>query len=347
VVIRRILTDVLSGDPDIEVVGTAANGKIALGKIEQLKPDIVTLDVEMPEMDGLETLKAIRERTGKLPVVMFSTLTSRGAATTLEALSAGATDYVTKPSNVGCTTEAMEQIRAEMIPRLKVLGGKTATLTRAPSGSAMVTRTRTERRIEAVVIGCSTGGPVALETVLCAIDRPLPVPVLVVQHMPPTFTAMLAERLDRKCASTVVEASAGMEVVAGTVYIAPGGQHMQVAGTGLVTTGARIRLNEDPPVNSCRPAVDPLFASTAEVWGAGQLGVIMTGMGHDGLDGCRALAAVNAEVYTQDEPTSVVWGMPGCVSEAGLATKILPLDAIGPSIAARVSSPLAAASPRH
>jgi two-component system chemotaxis response regulator CheB len=211
----------------------------------------------------------------------------------------------------------------------------------------MVTRTRTERRIEAVVVGCSTGGPVALETVLCSIDVPLPVPVLVVQHMPPTFTAMLAERLDRKCASTVVEASAGMEVVAGTVYIAPGGQHMQVAGTGLVTTGARIRLNEDPPVNSCRPAVDPLFASTAEVWGAGQLGVIMTGMGHDGLDGCRALAAVNAEVYTQDEPTSVVWGMPGCVSEAGLATKILPLDAIGPSIAARVSSPLAAASPRH
>ena len=341
VVIRRILTEVLNRDPEIEVVGTAANGKIAMGKIEQLKPDIITLDVEMPEMDGLETLHAIRATNRTLPVIMFSTLTSRGATTTLEALSSGATDYVTKPSNVGCTTEAIEQIEAELIPRLRVLGAKPGSLrTRRPS-SAASTRSRTDRRIDAVVIGSSTGGPVALETVLTSLERPLAVPVLVVQHMPPTFTAMLAERLDRKGVSTVVEATEGMVPEAGTIYIAPGGRHMMVASAG---TGAVIRLTDDPPVNSVRPAVDPLFRSSAEVWGPNQLGVILTGMGQDGLEGCRALAAVNAEVYAQDEFTSVVWGMPGCVTEAGLATKILPLDAVGPGIAERVSLPAVSAA---
>jgi two-component system chemotaxis response regulator CheB len=342
VVIRRILTDVLSQDPDIEVVGTAANGKIALAKIEQLRPDIITLDVEMPEMDGLATLQALRERDWTIPVVMFSTLTRHGASTTLEALSSGATDYVTKPSNVACTTEAIAQIQAELVPRLKVLGGRPGEAAASARGAVSpVMRARTGRRINAVVIGASTGGPVALETLLSSLDAPLPVPVLVVQHMPPMFTAMLAERLDRKGLSTVVEAREAMVPAAGTVYIAPGGRHMRVAST---LTGVEIQLHDDPPVNSCRPAVDPLFQSSAEAWGPNQLGIVLTGMGHDGLQGCRALAAVNAEIFAQDAASSVVWGMPGSVIEAGLATKILPLDAIAPSIAERARPSAVAAA---
>jgi two-component system chemotaxis response regulator CheB len=344
VVVRKILTEVIGADPGLEVVGTAPNGKLALSRIEQLEPDIVTLDVEMPEMDGIETLKAIRQLRPSLPVVMFSTLTARGAETTLEALASGATDYVAKPANVGSTTEAIEAIRSELVPLLRALGngetrlrrgGSAATQPAAAQPAEYTTRAQSGKRIEAVIIGSSTGGPVALETVLGALSSPLPVPVVVVQHMPPTFTAMLADRLNRRTVSTVVEASEGQVLRPGTVYIAPGGLHLELLDR---PDGTVVRLYDDEPINSCKPAVDPLFTSAAKVWGSRQLGLILTGMGKDGLEGCRALAAREADVYAQDEATSVVWGMPGYVTEAGLSTRVLPLDEIAPALIERVDS---------
>lgn len=338
VVIRKILTDIINADPDCEVVGTAANGKIALNKLDQLQPDIVTLDVEMPEMDGLDTLREIRRRDRRLPVVMFSTLTSRGAVTTLDALAAGASDYVAKPANVGSTTEAIDKVTHDLVPRLKALTGWSSPVqqpvaSRESERPPASTRPGASGAVDAVVIGTSTGGPVALETVLGAITEPLPVPVFVVQHMPAMFTAMLAERLDRKCASTVVEAADAMAASPGGVYIAPGGHHMVVSGSPAAAT---IRIDDREPVHSCRPAVDVLFESTAEVYGGRQLAVVMTGMGQDGLRGCRSLAELGAEIFTQDEATSVVWGMPGYVTEAGLASRVLPLDAIAGAITDRV-----------
>jgi two-component system chemotaxis response regulator CheB len=344
VVMRRMLTDIIGSDPELEVVGSAPDGKVALARIDQLDPDVVTLDVEMPEMDGLETLVAIRRTRPRLPVIMFSTLTRRGAAATIEALATGASDYVTKPANVGSTTEGIEQIREQLVPRIKALAprrasGAPAVAAPAPrpapaGGGSVLSRLRAVDRIDAVLIGTSTGGPNALEAVLSAITEPLPVPVFIVQHMPPNFTALLAERLDRRSGLRVVEAEHGVRVEPGTAYVAPGGCHMEVAGpAGLAT----VRLTDDPPVHSCRPAVDVLFRSAARVYGAAQLGIVMTGMGRDGTQGCEAIGELGAEVYAQDEATSVVWGMPGFVVGAGLAHRVLPLEEIAPAIAERVA----------
>jgi two-component system chemotaxis response regulator CheB len=338
VVMRRMLTDIIGSDPELEVVGTAPNGKVALARIEQLDPDVVTLDIEMPEMDGIETLAAIRKIRPRLPVIMFSTLTRRGAAATIDALANGASDYVTKPANVGSTAEGIEQIREQLVPRIKALALRTApapTLRHAPvGGTSVLSRLQAVERIDAVLIGTSTGGPNALEVVLSAITEPLPVPVLIVQHMPPNFTALLAERLDRSSAMRVVEAAHGLRVEDGTAYVAPGGHHMEVVGpAGLAT----IVLTDDPPVHSCRPAVDVLFTSAAQVYGAAQLGIVMTGMGRDGTRGCEAISERGAEVYVQDEATSVVWGMPGFVVGAGLAHRVLPLEEIALAITERVA----------
>lgn len=343
VVMRRMLTDIIGSDPELEVVGTAPDGRVALARIEQLDPDVVTLDVEMPEMDGLETLVAIRRTRPRLPVIMFSTLTRRGAAATIEALATGASDYVTKPANVGSTTEGIEQIREQLVPRIKALAPRRAPTAAAAgpaprpasaAGGSVLSRLRAVDRVDAVLIGTSTGGPNALEAVLSAITEPLPVPVFIVQHMPPNFTALLAERLDRRSGLRVVEAEHGMRIEAGTAYVAPGGRHMEVAGPAALAT---VRLTDDPPVHSCRPAVDVLFTSAAQVYGAAQLGIVMTGMGRDGTQGCEAIAELGAEVYAQDEATSVVWGMPGFVVGAGLAHRVLPLEEIAQAITERVA----------
>lgn len=339
VVIRRILVDIIDADPELEVVGTASNGRIALSKIEQLQPDIVTLDVEMPELDGLGTLIELRKTHRRLPVIMFSTLTARGARVTLDALQAGASDYITKPANVGRTGEAIAQVTSELLPRIKALvpqrgatGGAatlpTGTLSKRPPaavGSA----------IDAVVVGSSTGGPVALETMLSAIPNALPVPMFIAQHMPPVFTGLLAERLDRQCSSTVVEGEHGMVAQRGHVYIAPGGKHMEVRRRNGELT---IELNEGPLVNFCRPSVDVLFESTADTLGNRQLVVMLTGMGQDGLVGCQRLASLGSDIIAQDEETSVVWGMPGAVATAGLATSVLPLEDIGSTVHRRLAS---------
>lgn len=338
VVIRKILTDVLSEDPDIEIAGVAANGRIALQKIPQVNPDLITLDIEMPELNGLETLEALRKDYPVLPVIMFSTLTERGAEATLDALSLGATDYVTKPANVGKVSESFDRLRSELIPKIKALAPrfgaplviperatKDASVERAP----FPPRPREAHRIDVVAIGISTGGPNALATLLPAFRDDFPVPVLIVQHMPPVFTKNLADRLDNKSALTVLEGFDGALLAPGTVYIAPGGLHMEVRRNG---SDVVLATNENSPENSCRPAVDVLFRSVIEVYGVNTLAVVMTGMGNDGCLGCEQIRESGGVVLIQDESSSVVWGMPGVVASSGLADEVLSLDNISSGI---------------
>jgi two-component system chemotaxis response regulator CheB len=362
VVVRKIVTDVLSGDPAIEVVGTAVNGRIAVAKLEQLKPDLVTMDVEMPEMNGIEAVRAIRAGhggagRGRVPIIMFSTLTERGASATLDALSAGANDYVTKPANVGSVAQSMESVREQLIPKIKALTGRPVTPAghRAPAPAALAPRipaprTAPRRKPAVLVIGSSTGGPEALARVLPALPATLPVPVLLVQHMPPVFTRQFAQRLDRLCALRVVEAVDGTPLQPGTVHLAPGDRHLVVRTT---PRGLQTALTQDPPENFCRPAVDPLFRSAVAAFDGAVLGVVLTGMGSDGRLGAGAIREAGGTVLAQDQATSVVWGMPGAVTQAGLADEVLPVDRVAEAInrhlsvvAPAVAVPATAGGPR-
>jgi two-component system chemotaxis response regulator CheB len=335
VVIRKLLADTLSADPALEVVGVASDGRIGLSKIALLKPDLVTLDIEMPVMDGLQTLVEIRKLYPKLPVIMFSTLTERGAAATLDALSLGASDYATKPSNTGSTEVALERIRIELIPKIKALCG-IASLKLQPLPVCRPipkVRVRSNQPIEIVAIGTSTGGPNALAEVLPRIPKDFPVPIVVVQHMPPIFTRLLAERLASRSAIPVAEGVAGSILAAGHAWIAPGNFHMKVIGTSL---NCRLSLNQDAQENSCRPAVDALFRSVAAAYGGNVLGVVMTGMGSDGVLGAQDIRDAGGNVIIQDEASSVVWGMPGLVHASGLADAAYPLDQLATEITRRV-----------
>jgi two-component system chemotaxis response regulator CheB len=343
VVVRKIVTDVLSADPDIEVVGTAVNGKVAVAKLEALKPDLVTMDIEMPEMNGIEAVRAIRGGVGgqvhsRIPIIMFSTLTERGASATLDALSAGASDYVTKPANVGSVGQSMESVREQLIPRIKALTGRpmTAAPARAAAPAAPVAppppaapRTGPAKKPAVLVIGSSTGGPEALARVLPQLPASLPVPVLLVQHMPPVFTRQFAQRLDRLSPLRVVEAADGSPLLPGTAHLAPGDHHLVVRGGAR---GPHTMLNQGPPENFCRPAVDPLFRSVVTAFDGAVLAVVLTGMGADGRNGAGEIRAGGGTVLVQDQATSVVWGMPGAVSQAGYADEVLPLDRIPEAI---------------
>lgn len=338
VVVRQLLRDALK-DPAIDVAGAAANGKIGLAMIEQVSPDLVILDIEMPEMDGLEVLRALRDRYPKLPVIMFSALTNRGATATLDALSLGARDYVTKPGGMGSVSESKEYIRRQLVPKVKGLCGYgVASEASGQSQPHSLSSPRPTRRAESapcevVVIGTSTGGPNALAAVLPELPGDLPVPVIVVQHMPPTFTRFLAERLDAACELAVMEAEAEQVLHAGAIWIAPGDFHVEVRASG---TRLKLRTVQTPPENSCRPSVDVLFRSAAETCGKSTLAVIMTGMGQDGLRGAEALYDTGGRILAQDEASSVVWGMPGFVVQAGMAEMVLPLPRIGKEITRRV-----------
>jgi two-component system chemotaxis response regulator CheB len=337
VVIRRLLRDVLSADPLIEVVGTASNGHIALAKVTQLSPDLVVLDVEMPELDGLATLRALRASHPQLPVIMFSSATARGAAVTIEALLLGANDYVTKPSNVGSLGMAIDRVREELVPKVKALCGAPSGLPPSPvpsrPGSAAARPALPPSRIDVVAIGVSTGGPTALAQVLSSLPGDLPVPAVIVQHMPPVFTRYLAERLDAQCALRVSEAGGGEALEPGHVWIAPGDSHLVVH---RLDGRVGLRTHQGPPENSCRPAVDVLFRSVAETFGPHAIGVVLTGMGYDGRRGCESIRAAGGQVLAQDEASSVVWGMPGAVVAAGLADVVVPLDRIASEVTRRV-----------
>jgi two-component system chemotaxis response regulator CheB len=337
VVIRRLVTHALEQDPMLEVVGTASNGAIGLQRISQLSPDVITLDIEMPDMDGLEMLRRVRSEYPKLRVIMFSTLTERGGAKTLEALTLGADDYVAKVSNEGSLDRSMIRLREEMIPKIKQFF-RLPLAEKPPSVHTPVTgfswhgtpgAHRTKAKPKVVVIGVSTGGPTALGEILPKISADFPLPILVVQHMPPLFTRLLAERLHSTCQLSVSEATQGCPVEAGKILIAPGDFHMRLTQTG---GGVSVNLDQSPRQNSCRPAVDTLFASSAEVYGGAVLAIILTGMGQDGLRGTEILKALGATVFAQDEASSVVWGMPGAVVGAGLADRVLRLDQVIPEI---------------
>ena len=339
VVVRKIVTDVLSADPDIEVVGTAVNGKIALAKLGQLKPDLITMDIEMPEMNGIDAVRAIRAERNRVPIIMFSTLTERGASATLDALAAGANEYVTKPANVGSVGQSMESVREQLIPKIKALTGRPVTAGPASAAPPLAPprppapRPAPSKQPAVLVIGASTGGPEALVRVLPLLPATLPVPVLLVQHMPPVFTRQFAQRLDRLSPLRVVEAADGSPLIPGTAHLAPGDHHLVVRSSGraphaVLQTG----LNQGPPENFCRPAVDPLFRSVVTAYDGAVLAVVLTGMGSDGRTGASEIRAGGGTVIVQDQATSVVWGMPGAIAQAGLADEILPLDRIPEAI---------------
>jgi len=334
-VVRKLLCEVLASNPALEVAGTAPNGNIALAKIPQINPDLITLDIEMPGLNGLQTLGEIRKLYPKLPVIMCSTLTERGAAITLEALALGASDYVTKPSNSESLAASKGQIQQELVPKIICLAGRrSAKFSSSPTHLPAIQRSATQR-IDVLAIGTSTGGPNALAEVIPRFPADLPVPVVVVQHMPPLFTRLLAERLNSRSQLAVHEGEAGNVLKPGEAWIAPGGYHMTLVQKG---TDVALELNQDPPENSCRPAVDVLFRSVADVYGPHVLAVVMTGMGADGLRGARTIRESGGEVFVQDEETSVVWGMPGAVVAAGQADQICPLERISAEVVRRVNA---------
>lgn len=353
VVMRRMISVALSRDPDLEVVGVAPHGRVALQKVPQVNPDIITLDVEMPEMDGLETLRELRKTHPKLPVIMFSTQTQKGATATLDALTAGASDYVAKPSNVGSVGEGLQRLEFELIPKIKALCGfpepvlvpAMRRVAAAPVGSEAkpVDGTSLPRRtarkvpsvkpLEILAIGASTGGPNALTSLFRSFPASFPLPIVLVQHMPPLFTSLLSERLTDISPFKFHEGEEGETLEQGRGYVAPGGKHMVLRREeGKI----RIHLNEDPPENSCRPAVDVLFRSVAQAYGSGTLAAVLTGMGCDGMRGCELIRERGGQVIVQDEASSVVWGMPKAVYNAGYADKVLPLDQICGDILRRV-----------
>jgi two-component system chemotaxis response regulator CheB len=411
-VMRRVVSDILAAEVDLDVQPPAAGGALALARLDAGPIDVVILDVEMPEMSGLEVLEKLRQRPGMPVVIMFSASTQKAASTTLDALSLGASDYVTKPSGTGSAAASVELVRSQLLPRIRALGrrvsgrpggtgspastGSTggpgvasssssstpgparATPTSSPSRTSSSTtleavslwptnapshapspssssrlgrspaseaprtgsrppsgpiatrapsttfspRSARAGAIEVLVIGASTGGPNALAALLRDLPAKLPVPVVIVQHMPPVFTKMLAERLTATTSMPVDEATHGQSLVPGRALLAPGDHHLVVHRQGVEVVA---HLNKEAPENSCRPSVDVLFRSVAATFGASVLGVVLTGMGQDGLVGCQALKAVGAQIVVQDEASSVVWGMPGFVARAGLADAVKPL----------------------
>jgi two-component system chemotaxis response regulator CheB len=343
VVIRRLIKEILDGDSRLEVVGVAHNGQVAIAKVDELKPDVVTMDIEMPVMNGVDAVKAIRKTHPRLPIVMFSTLTERGASATMDALAAGASDYVTKPANVGSVMESRQSIAEQLIPKLVALTGarRLVGVTKAalpppqpPAGQSKATAAaRRTTPFGLLAIGSSTGGPDALATVMASLPGDLPVPVVITQHMPPVFTKMLAQRLDSICKLSISEAVQGDLVERGRVLIAPGGLHMELKSRG---TGVVVNLTDAPPENFCRPAVDVMFRSVASIYRNRVLAVVLTGMGRDGASGAGVIRTAGGEVFAQDEASSVVWGMPGATVMAGQADRVLPLQQIAATIAAAV-----------
>lgn len=346
VVARRLISEVLSGDPMLEVVATAVHGRNCLAKIPLVNPDCIILDIDMPEMDGLTALKELRKSYPRLPVIMFSTLTERGATASLEALFLGANDYVSKPSKTSSTAAAVQSVRDELIPKIKAFCSRSISAEKVVSSKPLpplpgtpVPSKGDKQRVDVVAIGVSTGGPVALAALMPVFPPDFPVPVLIVQHMPPLFTRLLSERLSSASSLKVSEGASGVTVHPGRAWVAPGDYHMLVIRHADTV---QLQSVQGPPENSCRPAVDVLFRSVARVYGPNTLAVVMTGMGNDGFKGCEEIHRVGGSIIVQDEKTSVVWGMPGVVARAGLAEKVLPLNELGQEILRRVREGMSA-----
>ena len=358
VVARSLVTRWVDAEPDMTIVASLRTGREAVEQIDKSNPDVVVLDVEMPELDGISALPLLLKKKHDLIVIMASAVTRRGAEVSLRALSLGAADYIPKPATSRETSTSSEY-RRELIEKIRTLGRRRRLLPRhvapglAPADEHGVrqrpvsTAAREALSVKpdvhdltlrpfslavprVMLVGSSTGGPQALTVLIqklpAAIDR---APLLITQHMPPTFTTVLAEHLSRIGGRGAHEAEDGEPVLAGGIYVAPGGKHMRVARD---QNGVRIVLGHDPPINFCRPSVDPLFSSAAQVWGSSALAVVLTGMGSDGCHGAADIAAAGGSVIAQDEVSSVVWGMPRAVAQAGLCSAIMPLTDIAPKI---------------
>jgi two-component system, chemotaxis family, protein-glutamate methylesterase/glutaminase len=359
VVARSLVTRWVEAEPDMTVAASLRTGRQAVDQVETSDPDVVVLDVEMPELDGISALPLLLKKKRDLVVIMASAVTRRGAEVSLRALSLGAADYIPKPVTTREATTSSE-FRRELIDKIRILGRRRRWLPRhtapalvpavsreiqRPPATAFPLRDNVLNKPEphgytlrpfssaiprVLLIGSSTGGPQALSLLIeklpAAIDR---APLLITQHMPPTFTTVLAEHLSRIGGRGAHEAEDGQPVLAGGIYVAPGGKHMRVARD---RDGIRIVIGDDAPINFCRPSVDPLFSSAAQVWGASALAVVLTGMGSDGTKGAGDIVAAGGSVIAQDEASSVVWGMPRSVTQAGLCSAVLGLDEIAPKI---------------
>lgn len=344
-IIRGLVTRWIGTEPDLELVGVGVNGLDGVSRATKLSPDVIILDIEMPQMDGITALPLLLKAVPNVKVIMASTLTTGGAQITIKALSLGATDYIAKP-DAGNITGA-EEYKRDLFSKLRAFGlrktphsysstAASAQPRSAPdlprqTGGPITLRPQNSRgRPDALFIGSSTGGPEALRVVVQGLAGKINVPIYMTQHMPVLFTKILAEHLTKQTGAKVIEATHNMTPTPGVFHLAPGGMHMVLSKS---SAGAvRILLNEDPPENFCRPAVDPLFRSAAAVYGEKALAVVLTGMGHDGRDGAKILAEKNCTIIAQDEASSVVWGMPGAIASSGLATLIKPINEIAPAI---------------
>jgi len=341
-VVRGLLTKTLQQDKNIEVAGTAMHGEAALSWMKKNQVDVVVLDVEMPVMDGLETLKNIQRDYPKVKVIMASGLTSSGAKITMQALSLGAAECIAKPT-AKSASEAMATVAKELIPLVKGLGGlsrdpRAAANNARPASKPLVSNPFNKPRKtgepvvppKLLIIGSSTGGPNALNKVLCDLGTDFSIPILIVQHMPPMFTEILAKHLQQDTGRTTKEGQHGEFIEPGTTYVAPGGSHMKVRE--LSGEQMQLELNDQPEEHYCRPSVNPMFRSASKVAGKRILAVMLTGMGSDGLEGTREVVEAGGYVLAQDEQSSVVWGMPGAIAAEDLPHEILPLDQIGSRI---------------
>jgi two-component system, chemotaxis family, protein-glutamate methylesterase/glutaminase len=354
ILFRTVISDALRLIPDVEVIGSAASGRTALSRIVELKPDLVTLDIEMPGMDGLQVLEEIKKKELNIGVIIVSSFTVQGGSYTIKALEKGAFDFITKPLD-GNAEQNRKAVYEALSPRIKaftrkkeiasILNGTTFTKkyskkidatetpvsSESPTSISLVERSTRFHKAEIVLIGVSTGGPAALTKMLPEIPKEFPVPIVIVQHMPPLFTSALAESLRVKCNIKVCEAANGDNLVPGTVYIAPGGKQMKIGTTG-VANGKKIIITDDPPENNCKPSVDYLFRSAANVFPGKSIAVILTGMGSDGTLGLRLLKRHGCFVIAQDESTCVVYGMPRAAVEAMVVDEIAPLEQIASKI---------------
>jgi two-component system chemotaxis response regulator CheB len=337
-VVRGLFTRWMASEPDFELVGSATDGAQAVARIAEMNPDVVVLDIEMPVMSGIEALPKLLAARPGVRIVMASTLSHRGAAVTVRALELGAADYIGKPesSRIG----GAEAYRAELLEKLRALGARAAgaralTPAQAPRPVAAAAKSGLRplppalKRPGILCIGASTGGPQSLREFFIALNGAWTAPIVLVQHMPPTFTAILAEQLGKASPLASVEAMHGMPLQPGRIHVAPGDHHMTIRREGA---GYVLALDQSPAVNYCRPAVDPLFRSVAELYGDRALAVVLTGMGHDGRDGARALVEQGSVVLAQDEASSVVWGMPGAVAGAGLASMLSPVSGLAQAV---------------
>jgi two-component system chemotaxis response regulator CheB len=335
VVIRGAVARMLDADPDIQVVARVANGQLALNELKRVPLDVVVLDIEMPVMDGLTALPLLLRAEPALKVIMASTLTTRGADIALRALRLGAADYVPKPSAV----TGDETFRRELVEKVKGLGRMRRRLAQ-PGSAPLGLRLRSPALVapRLLALGSSTGGPQALFTLVQGLGKTLNVPVVLTQHMPPTFTPILAEHISKLGGLPCAEAKAGEMLSPGRIYLAPGDRHLLI---DAARSGLQVRLTTDPPENFCRPSVDPMLRSAATACEGRVLVAMLTGMGKDGLIGTRRVIEAGGTAVAQDEATSVVWGMPGAVAQAGLCHAVLPLPRIAPKLLEMLRMPRA------